>query len=376
MKLIGYELHKLFQKKILLLVWLGMAAALLFVFYWQCTEDDIYDQTLYTQLSAQYGGMDPDTALAELEQFSSALSLLQTDIILRETGMEEEILQMILEEQASAFGMTYQEVKDRYAVYAQDREGLNQILVVLVSLREQYQYADNYTEFLEEMPDRAEKLQTASVFVRPDSFSYRHILKSVQDYGSLGEVDIIVDYNQGILTLARDKTPALFLLVILLFFAGSTYQEEADSGMLGLLTAIRSYDPERDASFRTYAEICIKSRLLTAVRAAQGGKHAPLNHSISYEPPLFDGTSAHLFSSTESPEDVVIGREELKERLDALKGQLSELEAQILTPYLSGLSCGEIARRVGRSRKSVDNAIQRIRRKMARSFSSGVSSES
>lgn len=161
-----------------------------------------------------------------------------------------------------------------------------------------------------------------------------------------------------------------------LFLAGGDSEDLIQEGMLGLLTAIRSYDPERDASFRTYAEICIKSRLLTAVRAAQGGKHAPLNHSISYEPPLFDGTSAHLFSSAESPEDVVIGREELKERLDALKGQLSELEAQILTPYLSGLSCGEIARRVGRSRKSVDNAIQRIRRKMARSFSSGVSSES
>lgn len=237
MRLIGYEFQKLFQKKILLLVWWGMVTALLFNFYWQCRENDIYDQTLYTQLSAQYGGMASDTALAELEQFSSALSLLQTDIILRETGMEEGILQMILEEQASAFGMTYQEVKDRYAVYAQDREALNQVLVVLVSLREQYQYAGNYKEFLEEMPERAEKLQTASVFVRPDSFSYRHILKSVQDYGCLGEVDIVVDYNQGILTLVRDKTPALFLLVILLFFAGSIYQEEADSGMLGLLTS-------------------------------------------------------------------------------------------------------------------------------------------
>ena len=80
--------------------------------------------------------------------------------------------------------------------------------------------------------------------------------------------------------------------------------------------------------------------------------------------------------SVESPEDVIIGREELKERLDALKGQLSELEAQILPPYLNGLSCGEIAQRVGRSQKSVDNAIQRIRRKVARQFSSGVSSES
>ena len=161
-----------------------------------------------------------------------------------------------------------------------------------------------------------------------------------------------------------------------LFLAGGDSEDLIQEGMLGLLTAIRSFDPARHTAFRTYAAICIRSRLLSAVRAAQGGKHIPLNHSVSFEPPLFDGANAHLFSTVESPEDVIIGREELKERLDALKGQLSELEAQILPPYLSGLSCGEIARRVGRSQKSVDNAIQRIRRKVARQFSSGVSSES
>ena len=150
------------------------------------------------------------------------------------------------------------------------------------------------------------------------------------------------------------------------FLAGGDEEDLIQEGMLGLLTAIRGYDPERDASFRTYAEICIRSRLITAVRAAQGGKHSPLNHSISFEPPLFDGTNAQLFSIVESPEDVIIGREELKERLDALKGQLSELEANILPLYLNGLSCGEIAKQVDRSQKSVDNAIQRIRRKMAR----------
>ena len=150
-----------------------------------------------------------------------------------------------------------------------------------------------------------------------------------------------------------------------LFLVGGDSEDLTQEGMLGLLTAVRSFDPGRDASFRTFAEICIRSRLLTAVRAAQGGKHAPLNHSVSYEPPLFDGTNAYLFSSAESPEDVVIGREELKERLEALKGRLSKFEAQILPPYLSGLSCGEIAQRVGRSQKSVDNAIQRIRRKTA-----------
>ena len=101
-----------------------------------------------------------------------------------------------------------------------------------------------------------------------------------------------------------------------LFLAGGDGEALIQEGMLGLLTAIRRFDSGRDASFRTFAEVCIRSRLRTAVRAAQGGKHAPLNHSVSFEPPLFDGTNAHLFSSAESPEDVIIGREELKERLD------------------------------------------------------------
>lgn len=179
------------------------------------------------------------------------------------------------------------------------------------------------------------------------------------------EESLVVRYNRLVRMCARPY-----------FLAGGDSEDLIQEGMLGLLTAIRSFDPARDTAFRTYAAICIRSRLLSAVRAAQGGKHIPLNHSVSFEPPLFDGANAHLFSTVESPEDVIIGREELKERLDALKGQLSELEAQILPPYLSGLSCGEIARRVGRSQKSVDNAIQRIRRKVARQFSSGVSSES
>ena len=184
---------------------------------------------------------------------------------------------------------------------------------------------------------------------------------------SQAETELVQRYGQLVRACARP-----------LFLAGGDSEDLIQEGMLGLLTAIRGFDPKRDAAFRTFAEICVRSRLITAVRAAQGGKHSPLNRSISFEPPLFDGINAHPFSSTnvESPEDVVIGREELKERLDALKGQLSELEANILPLYLNGLSCGEIAARVGRSQKSVDNAVQRIRRKVARQFSSGVSSES
>ena len=184
--------------------------------------------------------------------------------------------------------------------------------------------------------------------------------------GDRAITDYLMEKYKG---LVKKEAKAMYLL-------GGENDDLIQEGMLGLLTAIRRFDGGREASFRTFAEVCIRSRLRTAIRAAQGDKHAPLNHSVSFEPPLFDGTNAHLFSSAVSPEDVIIGREELKERLDTLKGQLSELEAQILPPYLSGLSCGEISRRVGRSKKSVDNAIQRIRRKMARQISSGVSSES
>ena len=179
------------------------------------------------------------------------------------------------------------------------------------------------------------------------------------------EAELVGRYGQLVRACARP-----------LFLAGGDGEDLIQEGMLGLLAAIRGFNPGREALFRTYAEICVRSRLLTAIRAAQGGKHAPLNSSISFEPPLFDGTNAHLFSSTKSPEDVIIGREERKERLDALKCQLSDLEANILPLYLSGLSCTEIADRVGRSQKSVDNAVQRIRRKVVRQFSSGVSSES
>jgi RNA polymerase sporulation-specific sigma factor len=181
----------------------------------------------------------------------------------------------------------------------------------------------------------------------------------------LAEEELVKRYGRLVRACARP-----------LFLAGGDSEDLIQEGMLGLLTAIRGYDAGKSASFRTYAEICIRSRLVTAIRAAQRDKHLPLNHSVSFETPLFDGTSAYLFSSEESPEDVIIGREALQERLDTLKGQLSGFEAEILSYYLGGLSCAEIAKRVGRTGKSVDNAIQRIRRKMAQQISSGVFSES
>lgn len=153
-----------------------------------------------------------------------------------------------------------------------------------------------------------------------------------------------------------------------LFLAGGDSEDLIQEGMVGLLHAVRTYDPERQAQFRTYAEVCIRSRLLSAVRAAGRDKHSPLNHCVSLETPLFD-TAVSIQDN--NPENMLIDREIRNERLSTLKDQLSGFEAKILRLYLGGLSYSEIALQIGRTAKSVDNAVQRIRRKLARQLTSG-----
>ena len=151
-----------------------------------------------------------------------------------------------------------------------------------------------------------------------------------------------------------------------LFLAGGDSEDLIQEGMVGLLHAVRTYDRDRQALFRTYAEVCIRNRLLSAVRAAGRDKHSPLNHSVSLENPLFDTAAGYPFTQGDNPEDVIIDREDRKERITALNDLLSGFEAEILRLYLSGLSYSEIAQQMGRSAKSVDNAVQRIRRKVSR----------
>ena len=160
------------------------------------------------------------------------------------------------------------------------------------------------------------------------------------------------------------------------FLAGGDSEDLIQEGMVGLLAAIREYDPERAASFRTYAEVCIKNRLVSAIKAASRDKHTPLNNSVSFETPLFSGTGERFACGTpgrqaEDPEEIFLSREAFRERMQALHGQLSGFEANILRLYLNGLSYSEIAAEVNKSPKSVDNAVQRIRRKLAQQSSSG-----
>ena len=150
------------------------------------------------------------------------------------------------------------------------------------------------------------------------------------------------------------------------FLAGGDSEDLIQEATFGLLKAIREFAPGHDAKFKTFAEVCIRNRILSAVATASRSKHAPLNDSVPFDSPML-GIEA-------SPEELYISREEEAERLTKLDQKLSPLERKILELFLHGLSYQEISEQVGRPTKSVDNAIQRIRRKVAGDF--GVISES
>ena len=144
------------------------------------------------------------------------------------------------------------------------------------------------------------------------------------------------------------------------FLAGGDSEDLLQEAMVGLLKAIREYNPTRDAAFRTFAEVCVRNRIRSAVTAAARDKHAPLNHSVPMEEqPLLESVHGA------DPEELFISKEEEAERLNSLNRKLSPLEQRILSLYLHGFSYREIGEQVGRSDKSVDNAVQRIRRKVA-----------
>ena len=152
------------------------------------------------------------------------------------------------------------------------------------------------------------------------------------------------------------------------FLAGGDSEDLIQEGMFGLLSAVRQYDPENGASFHTFAEHCIRKRILSAIRSASRMKHFPLNDGLSLEQ-LSEEVSlpfAAIPAFQPSPEELVLARESTIELFSAFHDRLSGLEKKVLDLFLDGLSYQDIAQRLGKDAKAVDNAVQRIRRKMAR----------
>ncbi len=151
------------------------------------------------------------------------------------------------------------------------------------------------------------------------------------------------------------------------FLVGGDSEDLIQEGMIGLLSAIREYDNRKGASFKTYAETCILNRIKSAIRSAGRKKNAPLNDGVPFDEVLSDESqSLGTQYFQRSPEEQVLARETEKEFISAYSRCLSKLEAEMLRLYLEGLSYGEMAAATGRSMKAVDNAIQRIRRKLAK----------
>ena len=184
----------------------------------------------------------------------------------------------------------------------------------------------------------------------------------------LAEETLVTRYHRFVRTCARP-----------FFLAGGDSEDLTQEGMVGLIRAVREYDASKEASFRTFAETCIRNRLYSVLRAAARDKHKALNQSVSLDTPEFDShsyTSGTNNLAQRNPEDFLIDREHTAALLSGVRKQLSEFEAKILGYYLDGLSCREIAKTVGKPPKSVDNAVQRIRRKVAQQLLSGDLSKS
>ena len=165
--------------------------------------------------------------------------------------------------------------------------------------------------------------------------------------------------------LVRSKAKSMYIL-------GADNEDLIQEGMIGLFKALRDYDSGRDASFLTFADLCVSRQMYTAVQASRRQKHIPLNTYISLygvaamdrggeQENLENVLAAHV---GQSPEEVLIDRENMVQLERAIEQELSSFEKQVLDLYLTGMGYQQIAKVLGKDDKSTDNALQRIKTKL------------
>lgn len=156
------------------------------------------------------------------------------------------------------------------------------------------------------------------------------------------------------------------------FLIGADREDIIQEGMIGLYKAIRDFRGEKLSSFRAFAELCITRQIITAIKTATRQKHIPLNSYVSLNKPIYDEDSDRTLldvisgSKVSDPEELIISREEFDDIEEKMGEILSSLEWQVLMSYLEGKSYQEIAVDLKRHVKSIDNALQRVKRKLER----------
>ena len=154
------------------------------------------------------------------------------------------------------------------------------------------------------------------------------------------------------------------------FLIGADHEDIVQEGMIGLYKAIRDYKAERLSSFRAFAELCVTRQIITAIKTATRQKHIPLNSYISLNKPIYEEDSDRTLldviteEGMSNPEEMIIDREDLSVIEGKIGQMLSDLEKEVLVRYMEGKSYVEIADEMHRHVKSIDNAVQRIKRKL------------
>jgi len=154
------------------------------------------------------------------------------------------------------------------------------------------------------------------------------------------------------------------------FLIGGDPEDIIQEGMIGLFKAIRDYDVEKNSNFKAFAELCVKRQIITAIKTATRQKHIPLNSYVSLNKPIYNGDSERTLldvlkgKRSMNPETLYISREEVTSIKEKIGKILSKFEWEVLTCYLAGESYQEIATDLNKPVKSIDNALQRVKKKI------------
>jgi RNA polymerase sporulation-specific sigma factor len=221
-------------------------------------------------------------------------------------------------------------------------------------------YKEDHLSSMENRPEAEPIEQDEDVFsVRYSEMTDEEIVQLCHNGDSLSEEYLLNKYKNFV----RSKARSYFLI-------GADHEDIVQEGMIGLYKAIRDFKQEKLSSFRAFAELCITRQIITAIKTATRQKHIPLNSYVSLNKPLYDEESDRTLldilmeGTTSNPEDMIINQENLGNIRQKINEVLSGLEQEVLAAYLDGKSYQEIAEALGRHVKSIDNALQRVKRKL------------
>lgn len=196
-----------------------------------------------------------------------------------------------------------------------------------------------------------------------------------EKYSMKSDEEVVILANQGDLEALEYLIIKYKILVkskvYTYYIAGADKDDIIQEGMIGLYKAIKSFDEKKSNSFKNFADMCVTSQIITAIKAASRQKHMPLNKSISLNKPLYEDSKSSIIDIMEigpsqDPMELFISKEDLDFTEKKIQGMLSSLEKKVLNNYLEGKNYEEIGSILSINAKCIDNAIQRIKRKVQR----------